>query len=74
MNSIGAMRRILSESACQSGLCSGRQDFSPLVSMVSAILTFSNSPAVNRLSSTITGLPVSEFTTQPTYGPERGTR
>lgn len=41
---------------------------------VSAILTFSNSPAVNRLSSTITGLPVSEFTTQPRYGPECGTR
>ncbi len=68
------MRRILSESACHNELWTERQDFPSLVSMVSAILTFSNSAAVNRLSSTITGFPVSAFTAQPRYGPECGTR
>src|SRR5229473_2091220 len=48
-----AMRRILSESACHNELWTERQDFPSLVSMVSVILTFSNSAAVNRLSSTI---------------------
>ena len=36
-----------------------------IASMVSAILTLSNSAPVSRQSSTNTGLPVSEFTTQP---------
>ena len=46
-------------------LWSGRQDLSPLDSIVSEILTFSNSARVRRLSSTMTGLLVSELTTQP---------
>lgn len=74
MNSIVDMRRILSASACHKRPCSGRHDFPSLVSIVSAILTFSNSTTVRRLSSTMTGLPVSELTTQLRYGPERGTR
>ena len=67
------MRRILSPSACQSGLWNGLQNLSPRDSMVSEILNCSNWDAVNRPSSAITGFPVSELTTQPWYGPERGT-
>src|ERR1700688_5129429 len=51
MNSISAMRRILSESACHNGLWNGWQVLSPRLLIVSEILTFSNSPAVRRLSS-----------------------
>src|SRR5260370_238071 len=56
------------------GVWLGGSDFRTLVSMVAGILTFSNSAMVNRRSSTNTGIPVSEFTTHPRYGPERGIR
>src|ERR1700680_107221 len=52
-----AVRRIWPGSSCHRG----RQDFPSLASIISAILIFSKSPAVNCLSSTITGLPISEF-------------
>ena len=74
MNSIGAMRRILSESACHSGLCkwATRLIASGTDGLADFDITQTHSPLIGYEPQS-TGLPVSGSTlrSQLTYGPDR---